>query len=205
MLCSYIYSHLVVCHKSKSLQAAGWAVKAWRPMLTTLFVSPQFNYMHECFERVFCELKWRKQVRSRSHPPAFREASWLAAKFQCLNLAFCTSTIIQCGLIVFVKSFTFNLFFFLCGQVEEEASDKDNKNCSNTGEQRASCFTAYWVCTTAPTSRFEVLKFFSYEGNRDTYSDTVPSRALTGRTHQASWIMQESCAPKNPKGQRRGR
>ncbi|NWR25819.1 SNX27 protein, partial [Emberiza fucata] len=23
---------------------------------------PQFNYMHECFERVFCELKWRKEV-----------------------------------------------------------------------------------------------------------------------------------------------
>lgn len=23
----------------------------------------QFNYMHECFERVFCELKWRKEVR----------------------------------------------------------------------------------------------------------------------------------------------
>ncbi|CAG10826.1 unnamed protein product, partial [Tetraodon nigroviridis] len=23
--------------------------------------SSQFNYMHECFERVFCELKWRKQ------------------------------------------------------------------------------------------------------------------------------------------------
>ena len=22
----------------------------------------QFNYMHECFERVFCELKWRKEV-----------------------------------------------------------------------------------------------------------------------------------------------
>lgn len=57
------------------LQAAGGAVKAWRPVLTTLFVSPQFNYMHECFERVFCELKWRKQVRSRSHPPAFQEAS----------------------------------------------------------------------------------------------------------------------------------
>lgn len=24
----------------------------------------QFNYMHECFERVFCELKWRKEVRT---------------------------------------------------------------------------------------------------------------------------------------------
>lgn len=22
----------------------------------------QFNDMHECFERVFCELKWRKEV-----------------------------------------------------------------------------------------------------------------------------------------------
>lgn len=26
----------------------------------------QFNYMHECFERVFCELKWRKEVRTRN-------------------------------------------------------------------------------------------------------------------------------------------
>ncbi|XP_051992062.1 sorting nexin-27-like [Xyrauchen texanus] len=38
--------------------------------------TPYFNYMHECFERIFCELKWRKEV-------------------------------------------------------EEEASDKGNKNCSN--------------------------------------------------------------------------
>ncbi|XP_010150716.1 PREDICTED: sorting nexin-27, partial [Eurypyga helias] len=27
----------------------------------SLAFSPQFNYMHECFERVFCELKWRKE------------------------------------------------------------------------------------------------------------------------------------------------
>ncbi|KAI4811533.1 hypothetical protein KUCAC02_014423 [Chaenocephalus aceratus] len=40
--------------------------------------TPYFNYMHECFERVFCELKWRKEV-------------------------------------------------------EEEATDKDNKNCSKDG------------------------------------------------------------------------
>lgn len=190
-----------MCHKSKSLQAAGWAVKAWRPVLTTLCVSPQFNYMHECFERVFCELKWRKQVRSRSHPPAFREASWLAAKFQCLNLAFCPSAIIQCGLlIVFVKSFTFNLFYFLCGQVEEEASDKDNKNCSNNGEQRASCFTAYWVCTTTPTSRSEVLDFFSRE-----IVTRIQMRCFDWQGPSGSWIMQESFTPENPKGQRHGR
>lgn len=24
----------------------------------------QFNYMHECFERVFCELKWRTEVNT---------------------------------------------------------------------------------------------------------------------------------------------
>ncbi|KAK5610083.1 Sorting nexin-27 [Crenichthys baileyi] len=46
-----------------------------KPRWVKIF-TPYFNYMHECFERVFCELKWRKQV-------------------------------------------------------EEEASDKDNKNCSN--------------------------------------------------------------------------
>lgn len=46
-----------------------------KPRWVKIF-TPYFNYMHECFERIFCELKWRKQV-------------------------------------------------------EEEASDKDNKNCSN--------------------------------------------------------------------------
>ncbi|XP_043994817.1 sorting nexin-27a [Gambusia affinis] len=46
-----------------------------KPRWVKIF-TPYFNYMHECFERVFCELKWRKQV-------------------------------------------------------EEEESDKDNKNCSN--------------------------------------------------------------------------
>uniref|UniRef100_A0AAQ5YXX9 Sorting nexin 27a n=1 Tax=Amphiprion ocellaris TaxID=80972 RepID=A0AAQ5YXX9_AMPOC len=52
-----------------------------KPRWVKIF-TPYFNYMHECFERVFCELKWRKQV-------------------------------------------------------EEEASDKDNKNCSNNGKQQA--------------------------------------------------------------------
>ncbi|XP_004073751.1 sorting nexin-27 [Oryzias latipes] len=47
-----------------------------KPRWVKIF-TPYFNYMHECFERVFCERKWRKQV-------------------------------------------------------EDEASDKDNKNCSNT-------------------------------------------------------------------------
>ncbi|KAM4691025.1 sorting nexin-27 [Rhinophrynus dorsalis] len=46
-----------------------------KPRWVKIF-TPYFNYMHECFERVFCELKWRKEV-------------------------------------------------------EEEATDKDNKNCSN--------------------------------------------------------------------------
>ncbi|XP_065143799.1 sorting nexin-27a [Paramisgurnus dabryanus] len=46
-----------------------------KPRWVKIF-TPYFNYMHECFERIFCELKWRKEV-------------------------------------------------------EEEASDKGNKNCSN--------------------------------------------------------------------------
>ncbi|XP_022538744.2 sorting nexin-27a [Astyanax mexicanus] len=46
-----------------------------KPRWVKIF-TPYFNYMRECFERIFCELKWRKEV-------------------------------------------------------EEEASDKDNKNCSN--------------------------------------------------------------------------
>uniref|UniRef100_A0A665WYS2 Sorting nexin-27 n=1 Tax=Echeneis naucrates TaxID=173247 RepID=A0A665WYS2_ECHNA len=55
-----------------------------KPRWVKIF-TPYFNYMHECFERVFCELKWRKQV-------------------------------------------------------EEEASDKDNKNCSNNGKQQSIYF-----------------------------------------------------------------
>uniref|UniRef100_A0A7N8WMM4 Sorting nexin 27a n=1 Tax=Mastacembelus armatus TaxID=205130 RepID=A0A7N8WMM4_9TELE len=34
-----------------------------KPRWVKIF-TPYFNYMHECFERVFCELKWRKQVRA---------------------------------------------------------------------------------------------------------------------------------------------
>uniref|UniRef100_A0A674PNL5 Sorting nexin 27a n=1 Tax=Takifugu rubripes TaxID=31033 RepID=A0A674PNL5_TAKRU len=34
-----------------------------KPRWVKIF-TPYFNYMHECFERVFCELKWRKQVRT---------------------------------------------------------------------------------------------------------------------------------------------
>ncbi|XP_069040997.1 sorting nexin-27 isoform X2 [Lepisosteus oculatus] len=48
-----------------------------KPRWVKIF-TPYFNYMHECFERVFCELRWRKEV-------------------------------------------------------EEEATDKDNKNCSRDG------------------------------------------------------------------------
>lgn len=32
-----------------------------KPRWVKIF-TPYFNYMHECFERVFCELKWRKEV-----------------------------------------------------------------------------------------------------------------------------------------------
>lgn len=42
--------------------------RVWCPVSVNSFFPPQFNYMHECFERVFCELKWRKEVcRLASH------------------------------------------------------------------------------------------------------------------------------------------
>lgn len=63
----------------------------------------QFNYMHECFERIFCELKWRKEVNANPY----------------LKFPFALEFIIQC------------LLLYL--QVEEEATDKDNKNCSKDG------------------------------------------------------------------------
>lgn len=60
----------------------------------------QFNYMHECFERVFCELKWRKEVRV-CH---FREeVSWvgvcsslLLAVARCPAGETCLASIVQC-------------------------------------------------------------------------------------------------------------
>ncbi|XP_073179454.1 sorting nexin-27 isoform X2 [Lepidochelys kempii] len=36
-----------------------------KPRWVKIF-TPYFNYMHECFERVFCELKWRKEVTMQS-------------------------------------------------------------------------------------------------------------------------------------------
>uniref|UniRef100_H9GEC1 Sorting nexin 27 n=1 Tax=Anolis carolinensis TaxID=28377 RepID=H9GEC1_ANOCA len=33
-----------------------------KPRWVKIF-TPYFNYMHECFERVFCELKWRKEYK----------------------------------------------------------------------------------------------------------------------------------------------
>lgn len=64
----------------------------------------QFNYMHECFERVFCELKWRKEVK-RSPPEMLVQAGCLC------------SWLLPTSLL----------------QIEEEATDKDNKNCSKDG------------------------------------------------------------------------
>ncbi len=37
-------------------------------------------------------------------------------------------------------NFIFPADWFLCCQVEEEASDKDNKNCSNNGKQQTYFF-----------------------------------------------------------------
>uniref|UniRef100_A0A8B9M496 Sorting nexin 27a n=1 Tax=Astyanax mexicanus TaxID=7994 RepID=A0A8B9M496_ASTMX len=66
-----------------------------KPRWVKIF-TPYFNYMHECFERIFCELKWRKEV-------------------------------------------------------EEEASDKDNKNCSNNGLPGRWRERWQHSCTTPPT------------------------------------------------------
>lgn len=59
--------------------------------------------MHECFERIFCELKWRKEVNANPY------------------LTFPSA-------LVFVIQ---SLLSYV--QVEEEATDKDNKNCSKDG------------------------------------------------------------------------
>uniref|UniRef100_A0A668A9D4 Sorting nexin 27a n=1 Tax=Myripristis murdjan TaxID=586833 RepID=A0A668A9D4_9TELE len=41
-----------------------------KPRWVKIF-TPYFNYMHECFERVFCELKWRKQCGRRQKQNVF--------------------------------------------------------------------------------------------------------------------------------------
>uniref|UniRef100_A0A671WBG7 Sorting nexin 27 n=1 Tax=Sparus aurata TaxID=8175 RepID=A0A671WBG7_SPAAU len=45
-----------------------------KPRWVKIF-TPYFNYMHECFERVFCELKWRKEVR-KYFPAAEAQKGW---------------------------------------------------------------------------------------------------------------------------------
>lgn len=93
-------------------------------------------------------------------------------------------------------------FFFcaFCCQVEEEASDKDNKNCSNNGKQPAGIVfcsllmqhLCLRLATTQQSTRVKVwgARFLS-KVNHDMYSDVALSRALNGSARQASWIMQE--------------
>lgn len=77
MSCCESYSHVIeaVVRRSKeillkikhnlSLWLCRLIVVHRKARITFLFAFfSQFNYMHECFERVFCELKWRKQVRT---------------------------------------------------------------------------------------------------------------------------------------------
>lgn len=79
------------------------------PWIVCLCSLLQFNYMHECFERIFCELKWKKEV--------------LITYF---------SVVISLPFL----SFVVNEFLFDMLKVEDEASDKDNKNCSNNGKKK---------------------------------------------------------------------
>lgn len=37
-----------------------------KPRWVKIF-TPYFNYMHECFERVLCELRWRKEMEEAGH------------------------------------------------------------------------------------------------------------------------------------------
>uniref|UniRef100_A0A4W2D8A2 Sorting nexin-27 n=1 Tax=Bos indicus x Bos taurus TaxID=30522 RepID=A0A4W2D8A2_BOBOX len=45
-----------------------------KPRWVKIF-TPYFNYMHECFERVFCELKWRKENLPTRGPGSGRQFS----------------------------------------------------------------------------------------------------------------------------------
>lgn len=47
-------------------KARPWPLRLGESLGGALLFIFQFNYMHECFERVFCELKWRKEVTLKS-------------------------------------------------------------------------------------------------------------------------------------------
>lgn len=51
------------------------------------FYYVQFNYMHECFERVFCELRWRKEVND---PVFARSPALLGQNLVLLTDLFCS-------------------------------------------------------------------------------------------------------------------
>lgn len=53
-LSHHIHTHTQTCWWESECVWCFFSVNSFSP--------PQFNYMHECFERVFCELKWRKEV-----------------------------------------------------------------------------------------------------------------------------------------------
>ncbi|XP_059802060.1 sorting nexin-27-like [Hemitrygon akajei] len=45
-----------------------------KPRWVKIF-TPYFNYMHECFERVLCELRWRKEMEEAGHDENNRNSS----------------------------------------------------------------------------------------------------------------------------------
>lgn len=133
--------------------------------------------MHECFERVFCELKWRKQVRTT--PFLFLSGKHMTTCQvwnSILSLLLEFSLQIQKATNVFSSGFCFRLLILYCTvliafhwQVEEEASDKDNKNCSNNGKQHTfSCpkykeitlFVTHTQSTTQQSAEGQEARFY---------------------------------------------
>lgn len=140
----------------------------------------------------------------------FLGSTCLPAKSEFLNRCyfsiFFTNTLSRWRFLAFLyKLIDFSisniLIPFYC-QVEEEASDKDNKNCSSNGKQF--CLFLSWIkcdnivlkhiqpspaqlITSTAGKEFRVIS----RVNHDMYADVVQIGALNESAHEASWIMQE--------------
>ncbi|XP_043935143.1 sorting nexin-27 [Protopterus annectens] len=57
-----IFPHCSCDSRRKGHVIASISIKHFKLHACTEDGELEFNYMHECFERVFCELKWRKEV-----------------------------------------------------------------------------------------------------------------------------------------------
>ncbi|XP_062454047.1 sorting nexin-27 isoform X5 [Rhea pennata] len=84
-----------------------------KPRWVKIF-TPYFNYMHECFERVFCELKWRKEVEEEATDKDNKNCSKdnMCSKVSKLKISSCFKTHHEPSLNVVCPSLGYSLVGF---------------------------------------------------------------------------------------------